>query len=199
MTETGYVDIHGKPYKTVALRVDEFREEFPDYTIKTKIVSVDEERVVMKATILDVDGRVLSTGHAEERRVGNINLTSALENCETSSVGRALSFFKYAGTEIRSADEMVDAIQEQKNVEMIEYNKLVKEHIFSISAIKHFIRENDYSSAIEAFMEIPDDDKKALWKADTKGGIFTTQEVKVMRSDEWTAERNSMYQQAIKD
>ena len=47
----------------------------------------------MKTSIL-CDGVVVSTGHAEEiRGQGNVNKTSSLENCETSSLGRCLSNF----------------------------------------------------------------------------------------------------------
>ena len=42
-----------------------------------------------------------------------INKTSALENAETSAVGRALAFLGFAGTEIASADEVANAIKQQ--------------------------------------------------------------------------------------
>jgi hypothetical protein len=111
--DTGIVPIRGKQYKTVALRVDEFRKEHPDATISTEVVSITESVVVMKASIL-LDGTLISTGFAEEvRAASNINKTSALENAETSAVGRALAFYKYAGSEIASADEVANAINQQ--------------------------------------------------------------------------------------
>ena len=50
----------------------------------------------------------MSTGHAEEYRdSGPINKKSAIENCETSSKGRALAAFGLAGSEFASAEEVV--------------------------------------------------------------------------------------------
>ena len=107
------IKIHGKEYLTVADRVNTFRQDYPLATIKTKLVSADDSLVVVKASII-VDGVVISTGYAEEdRNAGMINKTSALENCETSAVGRALAFFGLAGTEIASANEVQNAIAQQ--------------------------------------------------------------------------------------
>ena len=90
---TGTVKIHGKEYKTVALRIQEFREKHPDFTIQTELVEANDTLVVMKATI-SMGPQVIATGYAEEvRTASKINRTSALENAETSAVGRALAFF----------------------------------------------------------------------------------------------------------
>jgi len=108
------VQIHGKEYFTVAERIGKFREDFPAWTIETQIVSIDEKTVVVQARILNEEGRLISSGIAEEHRASSsINKTSALENCETSAVGRALAFFGLAGTEIASADEVANAIRQQ--------------------------------------------------------------------------------------
>jgi hypothetical protein len=57
----------------------------------------------MKTTIL-CDGVVVATGHAEEiRNQGNVNKTSHVENCETSSLGRCLANFpmhNFCGTSL---------------------------------------------------------------------------------------------------
>ena len=111
MADTGIVNIHGREYRTVAYRLNLFREDHPDWSIATKIVSIDDERVVVRTTIADENQRTISTGYAEEVRASsNINKTSALENAETSAVGRALAFYGLAGTEIASADEVANAI-----------------------------------------------------------------------------------------
>lgn len=105
------VRIHNKDYETVASRINRFRDKCPLWSIQTKIVEADDKIVVMSAEIFDDTGRLISTGHAEENRnAGKINKTSALENCETSAVGRALAFFGMGGTEIASADEVANAI-----------------------------------------------------------------------------------------
>ena len=114
--DTGVVNIHGKEYKTVAKRVDEFRQaNKTDLSIITSLVDRDSDTVVMKAEILDKDGRVIATGYAEEHRTASqINRTSALENCETSAIGRALANFGLGGGEYASADEVANAINQQE-------------------------------------------------------------------------------------
>jgi hypothetical protein len=71
----------------------------------------------MKAEIIDKDGRTIATGYAEEHRTASqINRTSALENCETSAIGRALANFGLGGGEYASADEVANAINQQEKV-----------------------------------------------------------------------------------
>lgn len=119
--DTGTVNIHGKEYKTVAARVQEFREKNGEtYNIVTEIVNADDQRVVMKASITFHEPQtglvqIMATGHAEEVRTSSqINRTSALENAETSAIGRALAAFGLAGTEYASADEVAQAITQQR-------------------------------------------------------------------------------------
>ena len=126
--DTGIVNIHGKEYKTVAKRVDEFRKKYESkMAIITSVVSIDEMTVVVKAEILDENQRVIATGFAEENRQASmINKTSALENCETSAIGRALANFGLAGGEYASADEVASAIQKQdkSNQSRIDFQEL---------------------------------------------------------------------------
>jgi len=136
MSDTGTVEIHGKLYKTVALRVQEFRNDHPEWTIQSKVLSA-ADIVQVKTTIKDHEGRVLANGHAEEER-GRTNIlkTSALETCETSSVGRALAFLSYGGTSIASAEELSNALQQQKEAEQVDrlkaHNAAVRDYIESI-------------------------------------------------------------------
>lgn len=112
--ETGVVDIRGKQYQTVALRVQMFREKHPDYSLVTEVIERDPECVVMKAIIGDASGRVIATGHSEEyRKASQINRTSALENAETSAIGRALAALGFGGTEFATANEVANAIHQQ--------------------------------------------------------------------------------------
>lgn len=116
--DTGKVKIHGKEYMTVAYRVNQLRQDHGnDVSIQTEVLHRDGTSVVMKATILDKTGRVLATGHSEEvRAASQINKTSALENAETSAIGRALAALGYAGTEFASADEVANAIKQQGTI-----------------------------------------------------------------------------------
>ena len=183
------VNIHGKEYKTVAERVSEFRESHPDYTIFTEIISA-ADIVQMKASILNVDGRVISTGFAEEVRGStNINKTSALENCETSAIGRALASFGLSGSEYASANEVTDAIIQQGQQKVAEFyvahNAAVAANLESIICIKQALACEDYSTAKEAWSELGEDIQRALWVAPSKGGMFTTRERETMKTTEF--------------
>ena len=121
------VKIHGKDYKTVAERLNEFHGEHKDGSINTEIIKElsSEEFVTIKATVIIGSGAVGSrtfTGHAREvfSKIG-INSTSAYENCETSAIGRALASAGYMGSEFASADEVANAISGQAKKG---YNKL---------------------------------------------------------------------------
>lgn len=115
--ETGVVNIHGKDYKTVALRVSEFREKYPidsGWTIDTSIIHADDAAVCIRAEIINPEGKVVGAGHGEEQRSSSqVNKTSALENAETSAIGRALASIGFGGTEYASANEVTNAIHQQ--------------------------------------------------------------------------------------
>ena len=110
------VSIHGKEYKTVAERVTEIHQNNKDkaLSIETELISWNEGVVIFKAKVTTSCG--IFTGYAYEREgASQINKTSALENCETSSIGRAIAAAGYSGTEYASANEVQNAINQQKN------------------------------------------------------------------------------------
>lgn len=179
------VQIHGNEYRTVAERIADFRESHPDWTIETQLIHKDEDRFIMKALIMEGE-HLIATGYSEEiRSPSGINSTSALENCETSAVGRALAFYGLAGTEIRSADEMTDAViaQVEKKLlaEWTEHTEMVEFHHESLLAIRGFLAEDNFDAAREAWNEVSNDEKQVLWRATTKGGWFTPRERQQMK------------------
>ena len=203
----GEVEIHGKIYLTVARRIDDFRrsEEFKDWSIETELVSADESMVVMKSTIRDSHGKDAATGFAEENRsLGKINRTSALENAETSAVGRALAFLGLGGTEIASADEVAGAINQQKQIEadehLLAHANAVHKYFDDIVSIKENIANEDFISAGGAWFDLhnkaSEEELQALKRARNKGGIWSTHETGLLRPDgEVSRVRASMMKQ----
>lgn len=59
------------------------------------------------------------------------------------------------------------------------------ENADSVVLIKEGIAEGDMHKAAEAWFELDDETKQALWLAPTKGGVFTTQERDTMKSAEF--------------
>lgn len=103
------VKIQGKDYVEVKERIIYLSEKYPmEYSIVTKVRFYAAEKMWVVKAILAVNGQIY-TGHAQEIiGDGYINKTSALENAETSAVGRACAM---AGIgvigSIASADEIV--------------------------------------------------------------------------------------------
>ena len=111
----GFIKIHGKDYETVAHRLARFRVEHPTAWLESKLVKDDGNVIIFRTAIGFEAGELIATGHAEEvRGSSNINKTSALENCETSAIGRALAAAGYeSGGSIASADEVEVAVARQ--------------------------------------------------------------------------------------
>ena len=81
-------------YETVEERLVKFWKEHPDGRISTTIIEHTLQRFIVQAAIYrtEVDAQAWTTGYAEETvSTRGVNSTSALENCETSAIGRALA------------------------------------------------------------------------------------------------------------
>lgn len=107
-------NIRGKDYIDVSQRVDAFWQLFPDWSLTTEKTADDGQRVDFTAKAIDESGRIRSTGHAYEVYGRGVNSTSAVENCETSAVGRCLGFLGIGIEEsVASAEEVSNAIAQQ--------------------------------------------------------------------------------------
>jgi hypothetical protein len=79
-------------YETVAQRLVRWWETFPNGRIITSIHHYDGSTIIMRAECYNNDDKLISTGYAEEQFGSSpVNKTSMIENCETSSIGRAIS------------------------------------------------------------------------------------------------------------
>jgi hypothetical protein len=112
------IKIHNNDYATVALRIAILRRNLgTTATISTNIIFQDDKKVIVRSEVF-IDNKLVSTGLAEELRAASrINQTSALENAETSAVGRALAMLGLTNDRIASAEEVSGAlIQSDKNL-----------------------------------------------------------------------------------
>lgn len=109
----------GKKYTEVFVRVEAFRKAFgTDMGIETNIVDDNGERVIVQAFIKNKDGMIIGSGYAEEiRGSSNVNKTSAIENCETSAIGRALASIGLHGGSYASANELVAAKRKEQAID----------------------------------------------------------------------------------
>ena len=108
------VKIHGKSYALVSTRLAYARRVLGSLLdLKTTIIHHDDKKVIVQVDAYISDIHV-STGISEEyRSFSKINNTSALENAETSAVGRALAFLGFASDSVASAEEVSLAIEQQ--------------------------------------------------------------------------------------
>ena len=118
-------------YAPVQERISEFYREFPDGSIRTRLVKLDGPEVVFEARVFrtagDVESGVYTSGWAREvEGKSPVNRTSHLENCETSAVGRALANLGYATQSRRPSRS-----------EMLKVHRARQEH----GAMLEFIRE----------------------------------------------------------
>jgi hypothetical protein len=120
------VDIKGKKYSTVNERHRHLLQYFPEARFNEEILFHDNERVVVK-TELYISDTIYAVGHAEEHRNANfINKTSAMENCSSSALGRCIAAFGLSGSEYASAEELVNALNNQGNNKQVSINEQIK-------------------------------------------------------------------------
>lgn len=114
------VDIKGKKYVLVSDRILYFNEQYPEGSIMTELISEpDAERVVVAARIYpEASKDRCFIGHSQAVvGEGMVNKTAALENAETSAVGRALAMMGIGVIDsIASVDEMAKAGAKPKGV-----------------------------------------------------------------------------------
>ena len=109
------IQFKGKAYVLVSDRVNYFNEVYPDGSIQTQLISEPTaDMVVVKAIVTpDAKEQRFFTGYSQAKWSDTssfVNKTSALENCETSAVGRALAFMGIGVIDsIASVDEIKKA------------------------------------------------------------------------------------------
>ena len=123
-------------YETVEVRLARFISDYPDFRIDTQLVEASGTRFIVRSAIYRTyaDAVPFSTGLAFEIITDRgVNSTSALENAETSSLGRSLANAGYAAKGKRASQtEMAKVIQgEQKPLtfkEKLDSRQSVKEN-----------------------------------------------------------------------
>ena len=118
-------------YETVEDRLKRFYTDHPDGRILTENETVPEYRSekiwVIKAIVFlsgeDVErGCPKATGYAFEiDGTGMANQSSALENCETSAIGRALANAGYSGNKRTSREEMEKVARFEEKAKQIDW------------------------------------------------------------------------------
>ena len=102
-------------YETVEVRLARFIADYPDFRINTELIEASDKRFIVRSEIYRtyLDASPFSTGLAFELVSDKgVNATSALENAETSSLGRSLANAGYAAKGKRpSQEEMAKVVK----------------------------------------------------------------------------------------
>jgi len=150
-------------YETVELRLRRLYGKYPEARVMTDLVFHDERRFIVKAEIyLDRDDMTpVATGYAEEIvGASPVNRTSALENGETSAIGRAIS------NSVLCLDAPEGKRPSRSEMEKVERYKAeprmpaTKEKVWTVAD------EKQASLAIQsANLSVSVDELKAIWDA----------------------------------
>lgn len=91
-TSLPVLDLRGKPYLQVAHRLVWFREEHPDWQIRTVPIVLEKDRSMFRAEICDHEGKIIAVAHKQEDAKG---FQDHSEKAETGAIGRALALCGY--------------------------------------------------------------------------------------------------------
>ena len=158
-------------YETVASRITKLYTLHPDARIITQNLTTELDRAantwVVRAEIYlssedQASQLVKSTGMAFEiDGAGMANKTSALENCETSAIGRALANMGLSGDQRASREEMTkvqsgatparDWITEAQNILSVDGLRTLYNDARRAGAGQHILNQiSDYGKTLEA-------------------------------------------------
>ena len=83
------------------------------------------------------------------------------------------------------ADSVTHEVMSAEEARKIKCDALVEKFAESVDAIRNGIDSGDLWKAAEAWFELDQEAMRGLWIAPTKGGPFTTEQRRVMKSDEF--------------
>ena len=142
-------------YEPVEVRLEKFIKDYPSFRIATELEVVEATRYIVKAYLYKdaSDGVAWATGYAEETVSSRgVNQTSALENCETSAIGRALANAGYAPKGKRPSREEMSKVVALKPVK-----PAVQDLVQAIKAADKEPAEQDYwTTPVNEYMKVVD-------------------------------------------
>jgi hypothetical protein len=141
-------------------------------------------------------------GHSESTEMSAPYDNSGSKN-EVQALGSTMTYLKRytlsGALGLTTADEDDDGASHSTPsiLKLLALNKALAEieTMRVVLGIKEALAEGDYTQAAEYFAEMPEELQETLRVAYTKGGIFTVEESKIMKSNEYHAARTAYYQE----
>ncbi len=143
-------------YETVESRLEKFIKDFPDFRISTELESFANDRFIVKAYLYRTyaDGVAFTTGYAEEKVTDRgVNSTSALENCETSAIGRALANAGYAAKGKRPSQEEMKKVVATKVVKPAVQDLVPDQQDYWTTPVNDYMKLVDAPVTLDKAME----------------------------------------------
>jgi hypothetical protein len=123
-------------YETVETRLEKWHGQYPDSRLETELIEASNTRFIVFCKLFktEADPKPCATGLAFETITEKgVNSTSALENCETSAIGRALANAGFAAKGKRASREEMAKVN---NAEPNQYEKKLAERRYSPPATR---------------------------------------------------------------
>jgi hypothetical protein len=142
-------------YEPVEVRLEKFIKDYPAFRISTELEVVEATRYIVKAYLYKdaSDSVAWATGYAEETVSSRgVNQTSALENCETSAIGRALANAGYAPKGKRPSREEMSKVVAKKP-EKPTVQDVVPEQDYWTTPVNEYMKVVDAPVTLEKAME----------------------------------------------
>ena len=143
-------------YETVEVRLEKFIKDYPDFRLATELEVCDKDRYVVKAYLYKVtaDSVAWTTGYAEEKVTDRgVNSTSALENCETSAIGRALANAGYAAKGKRPSQEEMKKVVATKVAKPPVQDLVPDQQDYWTTPVNEYMKVVDAPVTLEKAME----------------------------------------------
>ena len=148
-------------YETVEQRLIRVYTKFATARVLTHLVHQDERRFIVRAELylFPEDPTPFATGYAEEIvGAGFVNKTSALENCETSAIGRCIS------NSVLCLDAPVGKRPSQEEMQKVERYKAEPRKAIVKTAVYTAAQLTTAEAAIKVVSEMTDKEKlRELW------------------------------------
>ena len=123
-------------YETVETRLEKWHGQYPDSRVETELIEASNTRFIVFCKLFktEADPKPCATGLAFETITEKgVNSTSALENCETSAIGRALANAGFAAKGKRASREEMAKVN---NTEPNQYEKKLAERRYAPPATR---------------------------------------------------------------
>ena len=135
---------------------------YPDGTVEIRVaitIQSGEKRLTRECWLPVMDNRNLAVANPDARKVSDAKMRCLVKCLALHGLG----MYIYAGEDLPQAEVESIKSRTERHQKIAEY-------------LKAAIKRDDAHAVVEEWHPLPEDEKKALWVAETKGGYFSQAE-----------------------